>query len=100
MVWPWFFAAGAVAFFVLGWPADALARNPSPRAGLAWGALTFVLPALIWLIAAAIEQDRHPNSESAGVVVFVIGCASSFPALIIGTLVARAVRSHRQLGGL
>jgi len=97
VIWVVFFAVGAVAFFALGWPADRLARNQSRRSGLLWGGLTFGLPAIVWLIAGAIAQSRDKTSEVAFGAVFILGAASSFTAIVLGTLTARAMR-RRGLG--
>jgi len=90
-------AIGAVVFFALGWPADTLARDQSPRSGLLWGGLTFALPPIVWLIAGFIAQDHDRSSEVAFGLVFTIGAASSWAAIVFGTLTARAIRRRHAL---
>jgi hypothetical protein len=94
VIWLVLFGLGAVAFFALGWPADTLARHQSARSGLLWGALTFVLPGAVWLIAGVIAQNTDKTSEVAFGLVFIFGAASSCAAIVLGTLTARAVRGR------
>jgi hypothetical protein len=94
VIWPVLFAVGAVLFFALGWPADTLARNPSARSGLNWGALTFGLPATVWFIAGLLAQSHDKTSELAFGLVFIFGTGSSCVAIVLGTLTARTTRRH------
>ena len=92
MIWLVLFAVSAAVFFALGWPADTLARDESPRSGVLWGALTFALPGVVWLIAGVIAQSEDKSSEVAFGLVFIFGAVSSCAAVVLGTLTARAVR--------
>ena len=93
---PWLVLAIAVAFFVLGLPADRPARDAFPRAGLAWGCLTFVAPGAVWIgIALGFTADRAGDSWT---FVTFVGLLASFAAVLVGTLVARRLRKTRSVG--
>lgn len=80
-------------FFALGWPADRLARSPSPRAGLAWGFLTFIAPGAVWIaIALGVTSDREGDAWT---FVTFIGWLASFIAILVGTFVVRWIYRAR-----
>ena len=81
----WVLVAVAAAFMPVGWPADALARRPGARGGLAWFGLTFVLPASVWLVIAVIGG----SDRDLGGVLYFFGYLASVAAIVIGTVVAR-----------
>jgi hypothetical protein len=79
-------------FAAVGWPADALARNPGGRAGVGWFALTFGFPALVWVVIATIGGSDY----DAGDLLYFLGYLVSVVAIVAGTFVSRAVRDHRR----
>ena len=90
----WVMLLVAVAFVPVGWTASALAARPGGRAGLTWFGVTFVLPALTWMVIAIVGgPDRDLGSFA-----YFVGYLASVAAIITGTVIARTVRSDRSPG--
>jgi hypothetical protein len=99
VLWIVVLVLGAVVCFALGLPRDALAGDQSVRSGLLWGALTFVLPGTVGFIAGWVAQIQNETSEVAFGLGFIFGGASSFVAIVLGTLTARVSRGRHQFRG-
>ena len=95
MLWNVPLLIGAVVSFALGWPRDVLARDQSTRSGLLWGALTFVLPFAVGFFVGWAAENQDKTSEVAFGLGFVLGGASSFIAVVLGTRTAHAARRRR-----
>jgi hypothetical protein len=87
----WVLLLIAVAFLAVGWPADALARRPGGRSGLAWFCLTFILPAVVWIVIAIIGGPDY----DLGSFLYFVGYLASVVGVVIGTAISRGVNGKR-----
>jgi hypothetical protein len=87
-----------LAFGAVGWWADGLARNPSQTAGLAWGAVLFGVPFVVWLAIALIynASGHHGDTEWGASGIFGLGYVISVGATLAGEVVGRAVHVFRR----
>ena len=87
----WLVIGIAVLSIPVGCPADALARRPGARGGLGWLALTFVLPAIVWIGAAMIGGSDY----DAGDLLYFIGYLASVAGIFVGTILSRRIHTIR-----
>lgn len=91
----WITIGFGALFFAMGWPADVLACRPTARAGLGWGGLTFGLPAVSWLLVGWVYSETGRLDSDLGGAPMWIGWGTSVGCCVVGTLIARRIRSAR-----
>jgi hypothetical protein len=91
----WLVIGIAVVSISVGWPADALARSPGGWGGLGWFAITFVLPAIVWIGVAMIGRTDY----DAGDLLYFLGYLASVAGIFVGTILSRVLRNARTRHG-
>jgi hypothetical protein len=86
-------------FGAVGWRADALARNPAQRAGIAWGAVLFLVPFAVWLPVALIYDFTYHDTDWGPGGVLGVGYLISVAAALAGEAAGRAAHVLRSRRG-
>jgi hypothetical protein len=91
----WLVIGIAVVSISVGWPADALARSPGGWGGLGWFAITFVLPAIVWIGVAMIGRTDYDSGD----LLYFLGYLASVAGIFVGTILSRVLRNARTRHG-